>query len=126
MVFVYLIAKQGSDLDGQDRLIEADTEEVAAEQVASLETFYGWKLTLVGTKVGTAFTPSIPYDALPFWAQAWVDEQAPKPLARRERKPRVAKAKKPRATREDGIDFDFERAMDRAIAEDRKAARGGR
>lgn len=101
MIFVYLIAKHGSDLDGQDRIVEADTAEDADVEARRLEAFYGWTLTLVGTKEGAKFTPCVDYDALPWWAKEWVDEQAPRVTVRRERpsKPAKAKARRMRAER---------------------------
>lgn len=79
---IYLITKPGSDLDGQDWTVEGDTFDAVVERKAALERSFGWVLTFVGTKEGIVFRPALPYEQLPWWAQQWVDEQAPKHLAR--------------------------------------------
>lgn len=92
-VHVFVISKPGSDVDGEDHLIEGATAEEIAETKAMRERVYKYTLTLVGTKVGVRFTPVLPYESLPRWAQRIVDEQTPKHLARRER---PARRKAPR------------------------------
>jgi len=82
VVCVYLITKPGSDVDGEDRIVEADSVKTAHVRATELEKVYNYKLTFVGTKEGIRFTPALPYEQLPFWAKRWIDEQTPKHLAR--------------------------------------------
>lgn len=91
---IYVITKPGSDLDGQDWTVEGDTFDAVVERKASLEKSFGWTLTLVGTKEGSVFRPSLPYEQLPWWAQQWVDERAPKVTVRsaKRRGPRRGRA----------------------------------
>jgi hypothetical protein len=67
--FVYIIHKPGSDLDGEDTIIRADTSEEAGHLATVRERAWNCKLRCVGYREGNRYIFTVPKGALPPWAQ---------------------------------------------------------
>lgn len=68
--FCYVIEKPGSDLDGEDTIIRAETREEADELAAQRAKAWGCEsLRFIGRREGQRFIAMVPADQLPEWAK---------------------------------------------------------
>lgn len=68
--FVYIIEKPGSDLDGEDTVIRAESRVDADADAARRAKAWGCKsLRYVGRREGNRYVFDVPKSELPEWAQ---------------------------------------------------------
>lgn len=68
--FVYVISKLGSDLDGEDTVIRADTREEADALAELRKEAWGCdSMKFIGRREGHKFIPMVPAAELPEWAR---------------------------------------------------------
>lgn len=68
--FVYIVDKPGSDLDGEDTIIRAESREEADAVAESRRKAWSCKgLRYVGRREGNRYVFDVPAEQLPEWAQ---------------------------------------------------------
>lgn len=114
MRFYFVMSRPGSDLDGEEAVIQPVAGLSLAEQVAIRERALGVRLTRVGTREysGAPFVAELPVEELPFWAKDYLETDAAKAAAKKPRKAPAAPRSRTRSLYdEDGVDGPFERGM---------------
>ena len=75
--FVFIIEKEGSDLDGEDTIIRAETREEADELAEIRRKAWNCQaLRYVGRREGKKYVFDVPVETLPEWARERVEEVA--------------------------------------------------
>lgn len=78
MRFVYILVKPGSDVDGEDTIIRAETREEADILAEIRKEKWNCKaLRFIGRREGDQYIFEVPVAELPEWAQDLVAQRSP-------------------------------------------------